>query len=111
MKSEIASLKTSVKILNVQRVKNYCIVRSVEVKNNANAIEIVLDISKKVGIELKEEIIDEAYFLKKVRNDKDDKKTMAVKFKEMDCMKSVYINNVLSKETLQLFNYPVAEYM
>ena len=32
LKSEIPSLKTSVKILNAQRVKNDCIVRGVEVK-------------------------------------------------------------------------------
>ena len=50
LKGEIASLKTSVKILYDQRVKNGCIVRSVEVKNDTNAIETVLDISKNVGI-------------------------------------------------------------
>lgn len=120
LKNEIAILKTSVKILNDQRVKNDCIVSGVEVKKDVTAIETVLELSGKIGIDIKEDNIEDAYFFKK-RGGKNDTQTMVVKFssrnakdklmkskpklKEMESMKTVYVNDYLSKEALSLFNY------
>lgn len=120
LKNEIATLKTSVKILNNQRVKNDCIIRGIETNNDLKAVETVLKITKQVGIDLKEESIEDAYFFKKKGDKNNNKQTMVVKFnnkrakdylmmsksklKENDATKSVYVNDYLSKETLSLFN-------
>lgn len=120
LKNEVATLKESVKILNDQRVKNDCIIRGLEVKNNISAVGAVLDLTKSVGVDLTENSISDAYFFKN-RNENNAKKTMVVKFenktakdkfmmakpklKENEATKSVYVNDYLSKETLKLFNY------
>lgn len=121
LKNEITTLKTSMKILNDHRVRNDCIVRGVEVDQKLSAVDTILDISKKIGLNLKEENIDDAYFFKKRGDRKNEKQTMVVKFsnknnkekfmmskpklKENDETKTIYVNDYLSRETMSLFNY------
>lgn len=121
LKNEIKSLKTSVKILNDERVKNDCIIRGVEVKQDSTAVDTVLELTKTVGLSLKEENIEDAYFFKKTGSKNDNIRTMVVKFnnkrskdalmasksklKGNEATKEVYVNDYLSKETLSLFNH------
>lgn len=125
LRNEITTLKASVKILNDQRVRNDCIVRGVEVKKDATAVDTVLELSGKVGIDLNKQNIEDAYFFKKriSKKDKNDNniQTLVVKFcnksskdqlmlaksklREDKSTKSVYVNDYLSRETLSLFNH------
>lgn len=120
LKKEIKELKTSVKYLNDNRVKNDCIIRGLNVSDGSSAVESVLNLAKTVGVEIVPEKIDEAYFL---RNNKTsgEKKSVVVKFcnkttkdnimvskpklKENSATSGVFVNDYLSKETMQLFNY------
>lgn len=121
LKNEIKTLKESVKFLNDNRVKNDCVVIGVNVKEGASAAETIIDVSKSIGVELKKENIEEAYFLKKHSNAASAKQNLVVKFntksakenlmqskikfKDYENTKSVYVNDFLSKESLELFNY------
>lgn len=120
LKHEIKSLKESVKMLNDQRVKNDCIISGPDLNKNTSAVDAAIDISNKVGVDLKEEDIDEAYFLNTKRQS-NLKQSLVVKFntrlakeklmaakpklKENVVTKSVYVNDYLSRQTMQLFNY------
>lgn len=121
LKNEVNTLKESVKFLNGERVKNDCIVRGVVANNNETAVETIIELSKKAGVELKQENINEAYFFKNRGEKPNEKKTMVVKFsnknskdklmmckaklKDAEDTKKVYISDYLSKETLNLFHY------
>lgn len=120
LKNEVKLLKDSVKLLNDQRVKNDCVIIGLDVKDGATASESIIAVSKSIGVVLKEENIEEAYFLKK-RSDNNSKQNIVVKFnskaektklmaakkklKESDETKSIYVNDYLSKESLELLNY------
>lgn len=120
LKNEVKSLKESIKFLNDQRVKNDCVIIGLDVKEGVTAAASVIEVSKTIGVELKEENIEEAYFLKK-RNITNAKQNLVVKFnskstknklmeaklkfKESEKTKTVYVNDFLSKESLELFNY------
>lgn len=120
LKNEVKSLKESVKFLNDQRVKNDCVVVGVNVKEGATAVQSLIDVTKLIGMEIKEENIENAYFMKK-RNTSNAKQNMVVKFnsksekdklmdskmkfKDNECTKSIYVNDFLSKESFELFNY------
>lgn len=121
LRKEVDSLKTSVKLLNDVRVKNDCIVRGLNAVENASAVECVLEFTKSVAPDIKAENIEEAYFVGGMQNGDNRKKTAVVKFsdrasknklmavkpklKENESTKSVFVNDFLSKETLELFNY------
>lgn len=121
LKSEVAELKSTVKMLNDVRVKNDCIVSGLEVSNEATAVDTVLEFAKKAGVDVRKENIDEAYFLRNNDKASNKKKSVVVKFssksakdtimavkpklKDDPLMGSVYVNDFLSKETLNLFNY------
>lgn len=120
LKSEIKLLKQSVKMLNDQRVKNDCVVSGIVVNNEASAAETVIELSKTVGVEIQKETIDEAYYLRRKNlsnpttslvvkfNSKSAKeKLMSVKsnLKKNETTKSIYVNDFLSKESLELLNY------
>lgn len=114
-------MKKSIKVLNDQRVKNECLIRGVEAKDDSNAVETILSLTKTVGLEINENNIEDAYFFKTKGERNQVKKTMVVKFsnkrsKEMLMMsktklkehnetKNIYVNDYLSKETLGLFNH------
>lgn len=123
LKREIVNLKTSVKMLNDVRVKNDCVVSGLTAVEGTTAVESILNLSKSIDVDIKPENIEDAFFLssnKKVGQ----KKTAIVKFctkaakdklmsakpklKEIESMKSVYVNDFLSKETLELLNYSKA---
>lgn len=120
LKNEVKTLKESVKFLSDQRVKNDCIVIGVDVKEGATAAETIIDVSKNIGIEIKKNCIEDAYFLKQrnqanakqnlvvkfnVKSEKDKLMESKMKFKECENTKSVYVNDFLSKESLELLNY------
>lgn len=120
LKCEIKTLQESVKMLNDQRVKNDCIISGPDFNKETSAADVVIDISKKIGVDMKEENIQEAYFLK-TKNQTNSKQSLVVKFntrfakeklmaakpklKENSGTKSVYINDFLSKESMELFTY------
>lgn len=120
LKTEVQNLKYSVKILNDQRVKNDCLISGIKNVHNLNAVETVIEMSKKVGVDISEEQIDEAYFLKRM-NEEQSGQAVVVKFnsksaktklmiakpklKDSDTTKSIYINDFLSKESLELLKY------
>lgn len=120
LKKEVKTLKDSVKLLNDDRVKKDCLISGLEVKDDAVAVDTLLNISKGVGADLTEKDVEAAYFLRK-RSDSSKKRTMVVKFdskkskdklmsakpklKEKPETKSVYVNDFLSKETFNVFNH------
>lgn len=120
LKNEIKTLKESVKYLNNDRVKNDCVISGLTLDDNVKPIDAVVDLSKKVGLEINTNAIDDVYFVgnKKQSN---EKRTIVVKFasklhkdklmsakpnlKENVLTKTVYVNDFHSKETLNLLYY------
>uniref|UniRef100_A0A1I8PM23 PHD-type domain-containing protein n=1 Tax=Stomoxys calcitrans TaxID=35570 RepID=A0A1I8PM23_STOCA len=119
LRQEVADLKNSVKFLNDQRVKNDCIVTGVKQIKDLSAAETIIKLSTDVGIAIEKNSISDAYFLK--INKESEEKTIVVKFnsrqsketlmsikpklKEMEGTKKVYVNEFLSRETMDLLNY------
>ncbi|XP_075162048.1 uncharacterized protein LOC142234760 [Haematobia irritans] len=119
LKQEVTELKTSIKLLNDERVKNDCVISGILPNSKLTAAETVVKISEKAGVKMEDVCISEAYFLKQ-RNE-NEKKTIIVKFdskkskdalmsakpilKQSEETKNIYVNDFLSKETLNLFNY------
>lgn len=121
LRGEIKELKSTVKFLNDVRVQNNCIINGVKIENETiGPMQAVLDLAKKTGADIRENEIDDAYFLN-ANNNKSAKKSLVVKFvnknskkvfmsgkaklKQIDELKTVYINDLLSKESLEVFNY------
>lgn len=122
LRIEVTELKTSIKMLNDQRVKNDCIVNGVVCEDGADAVETFVKIMEDVGVNIQSNEIDEAYFLRK-RNkaNKQTKQSMVIKFnsrktkqmamsskpklRENEDTKNVFINDFLGKETLALLNH------
>ncbi|XP_075157874.1 uncharacterized protein LOC142231140 [Haematobia irritans] len=110
-------LTSTVAFLSEARVENNCIINGIQTDNNAKPIDVVMDIIKKSGAEISEDKIDKAYFLKQRNN----QSSVVVKFvnnrskvtfmkekkklSELDDTKKVYVNDFLSKETLNVFKY------
>lgn len=127
LREEVCYLKSSVKYLNDDRVKNDCIINGVmESDGNKQAIDVVLDIAGKIGADISTGQVDDAYFLPSRKNtnsnnNKDEKKSIVVKFaskiqkhkfmagksklKENDSLKTTYINDFLCKESMELLNH------
>lgn len=126
LKNEVNTLKESIKFLNSQRVKNDCIVRGVVADNNSSAVETLIELSKKAGVQLDEDNIDDAFFFKNKGDKVNEKKTMVVKFdnkkskdklmmckaklKNTEDTKNIFIGDYLSKETLNLLHYAKSLY-
>lgn len=120
LKNEVACLRTSVKMLNDVRVKNDCIVNGLKVEDGISAVDAVVNLCQAVGVDLVPQNIEEAFFINK-RNSESQKKTvvvkcsskankdklMSVKPKLKDNVETtaVYVNDFLSKETMDLLNY------
>ncbi|KAI8116852.1 hypothetical protein CVS40_11146 [Lucilia cuprina] len=123
LKNEIITLKNSVKMLNYifdQRVKNDCLISGVKAETEIGAAQAVINLSKNVCVDLEEANIEDAYFLKK-KNSANPKQALVVKFsskvskdklmaakskfKDNESTKNVFVNDYLSKESLELFNY------
>lgn len=121
LRNEIKTLKGSVKILNDERVKDDCIISGVKTNDGEKALDKLLEISTGAGVNLSENEVKDAYFLKKRSNSSNNKQTMIVKFesnkskakmmqikkklKENEDTKSIFINDFLSKETLNVFKH------
>lgn len=122
LKTEIQELKNTVKFLNDNRVRNDCLISGLVASESDTAIESVIKTFDKVGVSVKPEEIEEAFFIRKNKNA--NKQTVVAKFNskgskqkvmnakvklyENECTKSVYVNDFLSKETLTLLNYAKA---
>lgn len=120
LKTEINNLKESVKMLNDHRVKNDCVISGIKEDNSLSAVEMVVKISKTVGVVLEEQNIENAYFIKNKEGSKSSRnlivkfnskvskdKLMSAKpkFKENENTISIYVNDFLSKESLELLRY------
>ncbi|XP_073833260.1 uncharacterized protein [Musca autumnalis] len=121
LRKEVANLKTSVKLLNDVRVKNDCIVRGLTAEDNVSAVDCVVNLAKSVAVDIKPENIEEAYFVGGKRNGNKQKKIAVVKFcdkasknklmavkpklNDSEATRNVFVNDFLSKETMELFNY------
>lgn len=120
LKTEIQTLKSSVKILNDNRVKNDCIISGLEAVDGTNAVDAVVKLSKDVGIDLEPNAVEDAYFLKNKRQSNKGK-TLVVKFsskvhkdklmssksklKEKESTSDVFVRDYHSKETMNLFHH------
>lgn len=88
-------------------------------------MDSVIELSKSIGVSMGPENIAEAFFLRNRKNSsKNEKKSVIVKFSTKSCkdklmsaksklkenenMSGVYVNDYLSRETLNLFNYAKA---
>ena len=69
LKTEVKSLKESIKVLNDQRVKNDCIISGIVTPKDQSAC---LKLTSDVGIEVQLSSIEDAYFIKKKRNEPAD---------------------------------------
>lgn len=70
LRMELKEIKNSVKYLNDYKVRNDCLINGIVVGEEANAVQTIVKVMKDVGMELKENDIDIAYFLKENKNAK-----------------------------------------
>ncbi|XP_075155306.1 uncharacterized protein LOC142228697 [Haematobia irritans] len=121
LKAENNELKKTVKFLNDHRVRNDCLISGIENVNSSNAVESVIDIMKKVEVNLKPEDFEAAYYIGKKESKKKmvvakfetkaaKQKVMSAKMKlgANEETKSIFVNDFLSKETLGLLNHAKA---
>lgn len=120
LKTEIVNLKNSVKYINEQRVKNDCLVTGLKGNGDMSAVDAVLKLTKDAGVVMTEESISDAYFLKP-KNAASNVKSVVVKFgskkskdrlmsikpklHEKEETKKIYVQDYLSKETMNLLNH------
>lgn len=123
LKREVKELKSAVKVLNDNRVKNDCIVSGLNVESGVPAADTIINLSKEMGVVLDKVNIEDAFYLRNKRSN-NQKKTAIVKFTNKnskdklmslksklgknESTTSVYINDLLCKETLDLLNYAKA---
>lgn len=121
LKVEITTLKNSIKYLNDERVKNDCLITGLTTSADETAIAAVLQLAKTTGVDIQPDIIDDAYFISKRRSVTNDMKSVVVKMKskkskekmmsmkpklkEGENTKNIYIQDFLSRESMQLLNY------
>lgn len=122
LKSEIKDLKDTVTFLNNNRVKNDCLISGVVVNDSDTAMDTLINTFNKVGVNVKPEELDDAFFIGKKKTE--NKQTVVAKFKsklskqkimsakpklnENEETKTVFVNDFLTKETLSLLNYAKA---
>lgn len=68
LREEVNNLKTSVKFLNDMRVQNDCVINGVKREENVKAIDVVVDMAKKVGVNICENEVEEAFFVNKKKS-------------------------------------------
>lgn len=123
LKDEVNTLKSTVKFLNDSRVEKDVIINGIKKENNnKDAVQLVIDMAKTTGANISEKEIDDAYFLNNRRiNNSKSKSSLVVKFnnkkskqtflseksklKEVEKYKEVYVNDFLSKETMEILKY------
>lgn len=124
LREEVRSLKSSVKYLNDNNVKNDCVINGVEASDDEKAIDVVLKIAGKIGAEIKADQVDDAYFLQNRNKDNKNaskKRSVVVKFstktqkqkfmaeksklRQSEELKTVFINDFLCRESMELLNY------
>lgn len=126
LKNEVKTLKNSIKFLNDQRVKHDCLISGVEVPSGSTAVDAILKLTKDAGVDLQPECIDDAYIIRRKHNKnktdrQGEKQTVVVKLnskkskdkmmsvkpilKENETFKNVYVNDFLSRETMNLLNH------
>lgn len=100
MKNEISEHKSSVKLLNDNRVRNDCFIHGVISKDGSSAVETVVGMMKNVGVYLHPSEIDDAYFLKKKDKDENRKLSVVVKLTKKNqnrqlCRPSLNLKNIV----------------
>lgn len=119
LREDVKQLKSTVSFLNNIRVQKDCIINGINAADGKSAVDVVLDIAKKTGADICEDEIEEVYFVNNRKqstkssvvvkfNNKKSKSTFMKeknKLKNMDDMKAVYINDLLSKENLELLHH------
>lgn len=118
LRAEVSTLKETVKFLNNQRVQNDCLITGIKPTENETAVDAVMKLSSKFGVEMKVDNISDAYFLNKKKNDSQTvvvkfnsriakSKLMAVKpkLKAQEESKNIFVSDFSSKETMNLFKY------
>ena len=124
LRIEVKELKTSLKYLHDAKVQNDCVINGVTViDESVSPLVAVLDIAKKIGVDICEDWIDDVYFVnqRKSMPNTEIKRSIVVKFinkkskqlfmskkstlRKNDDLKNVYINDFLSKQTVQIFNH------
>lgn len=119
MREDVKKLKSTVDFLNGVRVQNDCIINGVKTDINSKPVDVVLEVAKNSGANICEDEIEDAYFLN--RNKQTNKASVVVKFtskrskslfmkekrklNEVADMKTVYVNDFLTKDTLELLKY------
>lgn len=121
LKVEIKSLKSSIKYLNDERVKNDCMITGITTSTDTSAVDTVLELAKTTGVVIGPECIDDAYFVNNKRGVTNDKKSVVVKMnskrakstmmsmkpklREREETKNIYVQDFLSRESMNLLNY------
>lgn len=125
LREEVKNLKSTVKFLNDVRVQNDCIINGVKADDTDKAMDVVLKLAEKTGADICEDDVDDVYFINRhnnhYKNKGSDLKSVVVKFankkskrvfmqeksklKQNEDLKNVFINDFLSKESMELFNY------
>lgn len=122
LREDVKQLKSTVLFLNNIRVQNDCIINGVKADVTAKAVDVVLGIAKTTGADICEDEIADAYFVnrrKQTTNSSvivkfNNKKSKAVfmkekkKLRESEETKTVFINDLLSKDNLDLLNHSKA---
>lgn len=118
MREDVKELKSTVAFLNNIRVQNDCIINGLNIEPEKKPVEVVMNIAQKVGAKISECEIDDAYFIRRKNN---TNSSVVVKFKnksskmsllkekkklrECEDTKSVYVNDFLSKENIELLKH------
>lgn len=122
LREDVKQLKSTVSFLNSIRVQNDCIINGVKADVTTKAVDVVLNIAKTTGADICEEKIENAYFVnrrKQTTNSSvivkfNNKKSKAEfmkekkKLRETKEMKTVFINDLLSKDSLDLLHHAKA---
>lgn len=118
LREDVKELKSTVAFLNNIRVQNDCIINGLNIEPEKKPVEVVMNIAQKVGAKISECEIDDAYFIRRKNN---TNSSVVVKFKnksskmsllkekkklrECEDTKSVYVNDFLSKENIELLKH------
>lgn len=119
LREDVKQLKSTVSFLNNIRVQNDCIINGIQTDATAKAVDVVLGIAKTTGANICEGEIEDAYFVNRRKQSTNssvivkfnNKKSKAEfmkekkKLRESNETKTVYINDLLSKDNLDLLHH------
>ncbi|XP_061402777.1 uncharacterized protein LOC133338626 [Musca vetustissima] len=119
LKEDVKKLQSTVTFLNEVRLQNDCVINGITVDDKTKPIDVVIAVANTIGAKIVEDDVEDAYFLKK--KNQASPKTVVVKFvnnktklkfmqekkklREQLETKSVYINDFVSKDTMEVFHH------